>query len=470
MQPSFAQISHHKLSEGFDSGLPPVNWFISNRIASNYTVFGTAAPSVQFNASNAQLITKHLDGVATQLKFWIKGAGTDSSSAILVEGFNGSKWVLIQKIKSITHRGHIENFNDSSQYPLPQNINRFRFTYIKSKGSVVLDDISINYDVSTPSFIKGFDSKTVKGNSKIVTGLKPGVTYYYRLRVKANDSLSENSNIINVTTCNAAVINRIDITDATCSGSNTGAVYINTGGALLGYRWIGSNGLTSTDSSLENIKAGNYHLTITSNGGCAVDTNIVVAEPPALMANVSVDAISCNDNTTTLTVGTSGGVGNYHYTLSDGASTTGPQDDNHFTVSAGNYTVVVEDDNHCSFITTPVEVYTLAAINAVVTSNPITCTGGTTTLIVSANGGTGNYHYTLSDGINTTAPQDDNHFTVSAGNYTIIVEDDNHCSFTTEDIFIEDGLDSMIASVLFKVINKGKIKFKNKLPRTISSK
>ena len=70
------------------------------------------------------------------------------------------------------------------------------------------------------------------------------------------------------------------------------------------------------------------------------------------------------------------------------------------------------------------------------------CSGGTTTLTVNATGGTGNYVYTLSDGINNTGPQDNNQFTVAAGSYTVTVADDNGCLFTTETIQLDDGTGS----------------------------
>ena len=82
--------------------------------------------------------------------------------------------------------------------------------------------------------------------------------------------------------------------------------------------------------------------------------------------------------------------------------------------------------------------YKPTALNATASAEAINCSGGTTTLTVTATGGTGSYHYTLSDGTNTTGPQDDNHFTVTAGNYTVTVQDDNGCNDDI-DMTISDG-------------------------------
>jgi hypothetical protein len=116
----------------------------------------------------------------------------------------------------------------------------------------------------------------------------------------------------------------------------------------------------------------------------------------------------------------------------------GPQDDNHFTVGAGDYTVTVTNDNRCSFTTSSVHVGEPDALGVTASADPISCAGGTTTLTVTATGGTDAYHYTLSDGTNTTGPQDDNYFTVGAGDYTVIVTDDNGCQNDTS-ISIPDG-------------------------------
>ena len=48
-----------------------------------------------------------------------------------------------------------------------------------------------------------------------------------------------------------------------------------------------------------------------ANGGCAMDTTVVITQPSALSAAASADAINCAGGTTTLTVNATGGTGNY---------------------------------------------------------------------------------------------------------------------------------------------------------------
>jgi len=170
---------------------------------------GVSGPnSVQFNDTNDRLVSPLFSDSVTSLSFWIRGNSTNASSALLIEGFNGSIWVTIQNItNSIPTTGTTFTYNSTSSPVLPENISQFRFTYTKSVGNLAFDDFSVEYNESSPNFLPGYENLNV-GNvtSYNVTGLDPNTTYFYRVRAVNNSVTSGNSNVIEVTTLAAEVI------------------------------------------------------------------------------------------------------------------------------------------------------------------------------------------------------------------------------------------------------------------------
>src|SRR5262249_37472013 len=150
---------------------------------------------------------------------------------------------------------------------------------------------------------------------------------------------------------------------------------------------------------------------------------VTVSEPTAMVANASSGIILCNGGTTTVTVTASGGTPPYQYSLNGGTFQSG----NTFTVGAGTHTVTVKDGSNCTGNTNPVTVTAPSAITATASAGTISCHGGTTTLTVTASGGTPPYQYSLNGG----ALQAGNSFTVGAGTYTVTVQDANSCTGNT---------------------------------------
>lgn len=201
-KPNFVNIKPGLINQQFNHGIIlPAGWALTGSIGENDTIHNAESPTIQFKTPGAQLIAKQLGGPATELKFWIKGLSTDTLSYFLVEGFNGKNWVPIKIVQPISRDGITRTFDSSSGIPLPPNIIQFRFTYYKSKGTLAFDDLYIKYNTITNAFVNGYSGLTVNDTSSLVTGLKAGTTYYYRVKAFNSYNNSDNSNTIAATTC-----------------------------------------------------------------------------------------------------------------------------------------------------------------------------------------------------------------------------------------------------------------------------
>jgi len=167
----------------------------------------------------------------------------------------------------------------------------------------------------------------------------------------------------------------------------------------------GSGGTSSySGTGTFSVTAGSYGYTITDAHGCTASASITITEPAALSASSSVVSnVSCNGGSNgSVSVAASGGTAPY--------SGTGT-----FSVSAGTYSYTVTDANGCT-ANTSVTVTQPPALSASVSQNtPILCHGGSTTVTVSASGGTPAY-----SGTGT--------FSVTAGSYNYTVTDAHGCT------------------------------------------
>jgi len=200
----------------------------------------------------------------------------------------------------------------------------------------------------------------------------------------------------NTTTMNVTVNQVTAIATAgsiLCNGGTT-TVTVSASGGTAPY----------TGTGTFTVSAGTHNYTVTDANGCTDNTSITVTQPSALTASATAGSILCNGGTTTVTVSASGGTAPY--------SGTGT-----FTVSAGTHNYTVTDANGCT-ANTSVNVTQPTALTATATAGSILCNGGTTTVTVSASGGTAPYSGT-------------GNFTVSAGTHNYTVTDANGCSANT---------------------------------------
>ena len=202
-----------------------------------------------------------------------------------------------------------------------------------------------------------------------------------------------------------------------CFGNANGTASVTVSNGTLPYVYLWSNG--GTTSSVSNLTAGNYFVTITDGSACQHVDSFTITAPTALNTQVNPTNVLCNGNNSgSASASVIGGTANY--TLHWFDNTNGNSVSN---LSAGNYSVTVTDANNC----TAVSNFTItepSALSASSVSTNALCFGaqnGTGT--VTAAGGTSTYSYLWCNGVTTPSAAN-----LSSGSCTVTVTDVNGCS------------------------------------------
>ena len=95
------------------------------------------------------------------------------------------------------------------------------------------------------------------------------------------------------------------MSDISCFGDSTGAIYFTGGTGTLSYAWSTGN----TTSILDNLLAGAYAVTVTDDQGCQVNYGFILNEPDSL--SIIYETIQLDETTNQVTVSVMGGVDPY---------------------------------------------------------------------------------------------------------------------------------------------------------------
>ncbi|HJW29416.1 MAG TPA: SprB repeat-containing protein, partial [Saprospiraceae bacterium] len=203
----------------------------------------------------------------------------------------------------------------------------------------------------------------------------------------------------------------------TCFGLFNGSATVNVSGGTPGYQYEWSTG--GTGSSINNLSAGIYTVTVTDLNGCEDSAQVQITQPPALTLATSATGVTCFGNSNgSATATASGGTPGYGFLWSNGGNTATITN-----LSAGSYVVTVTDANGCTKANNVVIVSPLALVLSVSGQN-VSCYGGSNgSAAVAVSGGTTGYTYLWS-----TGSAADSIINVPAGNYQVTVTDNAGCT------------------------------------------
>jgi hypothetical protein len=221
---------------------------------------------------------------------------------------------------------------------------------IISQPSIITTSIS-SFDVSCFGGANGVIYLTVNGGTPPYTYLwsngqttedlaaLPAGTYSVTVTDSKGCTVTTSKTITQPTILTTVVTT----TNVSCDGGNNGSASVTASGGTPPYLYMWNTG--NTQSSLSNLSAGNYQITVSDNKGCTKLQFVNISQPPpVLVSSNSATISSCQTTPVTLTATASGGNPGYTYLWSTGATT------NTISVlptSNTLYTVTVTDTKGC---------------------------------------------------------------------------------------------------------------------------
>ena len=208
----------------------------------------------------------------------------------------------------------------------------------------------------------------------------------------------------------------ITSTDVSCFGGNDGTATVVTNGGAAPYSYIWSN--NDVTSSLSNLSAGVYSVTVTDATGCNGSDTITVGQNAQLtLAETHTDA-SCGNANGSITLTVNGGQAGYTFSWNNNSS-----NQNRTGLTAGSYSVTAEDAAQCT-ATLSITIGQSSGPSLSISATDVSCYGGNDgTATVVATGGTVPYSYLWSNNEITSSISG-----LVAGAYEVTVTDATGCN------------------------------------------
>lgn len=135
------------------------------------------------------------------------------------------------------------------------------------------------------------------------------------------------------------------VTPTTCGlSTGTASATLNNGVGPYSYVWTGPGTFSASTSSISNLAAGFYYVSIIDGNNCVGEDTVEVLSSSPLSLTGSVQDIDCNNATGSIMVTVMGGTAPYMYSLNGGTAQGGS---NFSGLADGAYGVTVTDSNGC---------------------------------------------------------------------------------------------------------------------------
>ncbi len=204
----------------------------------------------------------------------------------------------------------------------------------------------------------------------------------------------------------------------TCNGLSTGNIDVDMSGGTGGFYYEWSTGFSASTDDLEEVTGGVYGVTVTDDSGCTWISSAEILDTTNIASIATLNIATCaGDNTGSISLNTSGGIGPYEYLWNTGANSNLINN-----LPAGDYIVTTTDTNGC-IGTQTISLNEPAAIESIATVDNVSCNGLSDGAInLSVTGGTGPIVFLWNTGQDGSAIED-----LSGGTFEVSITDENDC-------------------------------------------
>jgi hypothetical protein len=235
-------------------------------------------------------------------------------------------------------------------------------------------------------------------------------------------------------------------TDVSCNGRNDGeiSIYNISGGNASAYyqyyKVSGSSSFIGFSGVAPNLLSGNYDVKVMDFNGCSLQKNILLTQPSPLQINSvkGFDATCSNSYNGKILISATGGTKPYtfmyHFDLMPSGVFGYSQTDSLYTnLPPFTYIIKVEDFKHCSAYSTETVIHAPSEIKATSKRYQNKCYGESKGAIkIVTQGGIAPYVYNWNNGL-----KGDSISKLPAGKYSVTITDHNGCTFSLNDITID---------------------------------
>jgi len=261
---------------------------------------------------------------------------------------------------------------------------------------------------------------------------------------------------VTISDTNGPSISLKNSTNEICFGDLAGSISVSASSGIAPYTFAWSDG--QSDSTIQNLRAGSYALTLTDNtgGGCKTIENFTISGPKApLSVDFVVEDNKCfNDTMGSIRANVFGGVPNYKYAWED----TSKKLNVNSGLMSGTYRLTITDTNNCTLV----DSVRVNGSTPIVINLNVLDTGNVGAIEAAVSGGNEplNFKWTGPTGFRNPGTKNLSDLLIQ-GKYTLEVTDADGCEFSELDelagVVAEDEVVSPNRYKLFPNPSKGKM-------------